>query len=131
MTINQKCQQLPILRTQSVEWGGLERNYTNKLIFPYPKYGDDVREWITKMNELQLMDYDYSENYRVMDLKAKQEGTTVQEKDVTTFTRDEILTLMTYFIRCERFCDGLIADNLKNGRLEAMCMHLHNITADL
>ena len=31
---------------------------------------------------------------------------------------EELLNLLSYLIRGERFCDGLIAGNLKNGNIE-------------
>lgn len=116
MDKNKKCQRLPILRTQKVEWSRGDKK-DNVITLSYPIYGDDVDAWTKAMYDLDLVDRNYLDNSKL-----------IEDKDISELTRDETLTRMTFLIRGERFCDGMIAKALGSGELEALCVHLHEIT---
>ena len=116
MNINEKCQKLPVIKTQKSEWGGgLQPDGT--IQFPFPIYSKAVGEWEDALYELDLTDKNYFENMEK-----------IKGKPVSKLTRDEILTRMTYLIRAERFCDGTIEEALNDGTLEALSTRLHEIT---
>ena len=116
MDINEKCQTLPVIKTQRSPWGGgLQPDGT--LQFPYPIYSEEVSQWIQALYDLDLTDKNYFENMEK-----------IKGKPVPELTRDEILTRMTFLIRAERFCDGTIEDALNDGTLEALSTRLHEIT---
>lgn len=114
MSINAKCQNLPILETQKVEW----HNDGNS--FPSPIYSEQIHDFIKKFYEYELDDKNYLEN------KKK-----IYSKKIEDLDKYQILTELTYIIRGERFCDGLIATNLENGRLENLLRHLKKITNEI
>lgn len=116
MDINERCRALPVLRTQKVEWSRGGKN-GNVITLSYPIYGDDVKRWIDMFYESELGDRNYIDNSKL-----------IKDKDIDRLTRDETLTRMTHLIRGERFCDGVIAKALENGELEALCVHLNEIT---
>ena len=113
MNKNERCQALPIIHTQKVEWSKSE-NKDNVITLSYPIYNDEVRTWIDTFYSLDIADKNYSEN--IENLKQKQ---------ITDLTRDETLTRITAIVRAGRFCDGAIAKALENGVLEELCVHLH------
>ena len=116
MTINEKCQKLPMIKTQRSPWGGgLQQDGISQL--PFPVYSKEVTDWINAMYDLDLTDKNYFENMEK-----------IKEKPVSELTRDEILTRMTFLIRAERFCDGTIEEALNDGTLEALSARLHEIT---
>ncbi len=116
MDINERCQKLPVIKSQKSPWaGGLQPDGTTQ--FPYPVYPKIVHEWIETLYNLDLADSDYEENME-----------RIREKDIENLTRDEILTRMTYLVRAERFCDGVIEEALNDGTLEALSARLHEIT---
>lgn len=116
MTIDERCQKLPLLKSHTSQWGG---STTKKgvLTIPYPIYDDSVTAWINAFYDLDLLDHNYIENEK-----------NICSKDINSLTRDELLTRMTALIRGERFCDGLIAAALEDGSLQKMCEHLHELT---
>ena len=116
MDINEKCRQLPVLTARKVEWGG-GKLHDGTQQWPFPKYDEDVTCWIDTMYDLELMDHDYLQNIK-----------NIEDKPIEELTRDEVLTRMTWLIRGERFCDGLIAEWLENGSLESLCTRLQNLT---
>lgn len=118
MDINNRCQELPIIRTQKIEWtkGGKENNI---LTPSYPIYPKEVNDWIAKFYSLDIADKNYIENTEKSKLK-----------QILELTRDETLTRITAIIRAERFCDGTIAEALENGVLEELCVHLHEVTKE-
>jgi hypothetical protein len=116
MDINEKCQMLPLIKTQKSKWvGGSQPDGTSH--FSFPVYSKPVEDWIHALYELKLTDKNYYENMEK-----------IKDKPIDQLTRDEILTRMTYLIRAERFCDGTIEAALNNGTLEALSTRLHEIT---
>ncbi len=115
VTINEKCQLLPIIKTQKVIFK-FEKDEKGVLTYGY-EYGKDIKEWENMLYDLDLVAYDYRKNMELL-----------QNKEIAKYTRDEVLTHMTYIIRGERFCDGVIAANVEDGTLEKLCMRLHEIT---
>ena len=115
MNVNERCQALPIIHTQKVEWSKGE--YKNNVIsLPHPIYSDEVRAWIKTFYSLDIADTDYIKNTEKLKLK-----------QIPDLTRDETLTRITAIIRAERFCDGTIAEALEKGVLEELCVHLHEV----
>ena len=112
---NEKCRQLPVLTTRTVSFGGGKLPDGTSLL-PYPIYDDEVNSWIDSLYALKLTDLNYLENIEK-----------IKDKPIGQLTRDEILTRMTWLVRGERFCDGLIAEWLGNGSLEALCKRLQSI----
>jgi hypothetical protein len=52
----------------------------------------------------------------------------LQARAVETLSRDEILTVLTWYIKEERKRTGIIAQALEDGTLPALTRRLHNIT---
>lgn len=116
MNMNEKCQMLPIIHTQTAVYHSA-KSENGVFHLGYYKYGKDVQKWIKLLYELDLVDYHYMQNMKLL-----------QDKEIAEYTRDEVLTHMTFIIRAERFCDGTIAVSLENGEIEALCTRLHEIT---
>lgn len=116
MNIDERCQKLPVIHTEKTKWSS-EKNDNNVLTLPYPIYSVDISKWIDAFYKLELADMNYIENMK-----------RISDKDISTLSRDEILTRMTALIRGERFCDGLIAEALSDGSLEALSVRLNKIT---
>ena len=118
MDINKRCQSLPILHSKKIEWteGGKKDNV---ITLPYPKYDQEITLWIKTFSSLELADKNYPEHIKELD-----------HKPFSKLTRDETLSLITSIIRAERFSTGALAEAIENGRLEALCIHLHEVTRE-
>ena len=102
-TIIKRAKRLPFIKSRKVEW----KKDSNGLLFP--SYDKAVFEWIEAFHNLELLDYNYIENFKY-----------IKNEDIEELDFDEILSYLTYIIRGERFCDGLIASNLSNGTIELL-----------
>lgn len=102
-TIIKRAKRLPFIKSRKVEW----KKDSNGLSFP--SYDKAVFEWIEAFHNLELLDYNYIENFKY-----------IKNGDIEELDFDEILSYLTYIIRGERFCDGLIASNLSNGTIELL-----------
>ena len=112
---NEKCRRLPLITARKVEWGGGDVvDGVSRL--PFPIYDKEVCSWIDSLYAFELTDFDYGENIEK-----------IKGKPIGQLTRDEVLTRMTWLVRGERFCDGLIAEWLENGSLEALCARLQEL----
>ena len=116
MDINERCQSLPIIHTQKVEWEKCKKE-NNVMIIPHPIYSEEVKSWIKTFYSLEIADVDYLSNFG-----------NVKQKAISELTRDETLTRITAIVRGEKYCDGRIADALESGELEELCVHLHELT---
>lgn len=76
-----------------------------------------VSAWHEALYDLNLTDKNYYNNYEK-----------IKNKPIDELTRDEILTRMTYLVRAERFCDGVIEEALNDGTLEALSVRLYELT---
>lgn len=111
-TLMDRAKKLPFIKSQNVEWESMKKDEDGSILMPYPKYSDEVYNFIEKFYELKLIDYNYLPNYEKY-LKYK-------EKEIDDLSFKEILSYITYIIREERFCEGLIASNLENGKIEEL-----------
>ena len=112
---NEKCRRVPVVTARKVEMGGGDV-VDGVLRLPFPIYDDEVDEWIKSLYSLELTDFNYIENTEK-----------IKDKEIGQLSRDEVLTRMTWLVRGERFCDGLIAEWLENGSLEALCRRLQDL----
>ena len=129
MDINGKCRKLPVLRTRKVEWGRGEQK-SGVISLPFPIYGKEVDDWIGMLYSLKLTDQNYLENYDAIQSRLGTEGISLKDS-IAQLSRDEVLTVMTFIVRKERFCDGTIAHALEDGTLEALCVRLHAVTSEV
>jgi len=119
LTSNEKrkrCQQLPVLDYNTPiikKHSDVEPN-----CFGFsPDYSDEIRAWMDAMYALELVDVNYNKNI---------EG--IREKKASEMSMNEILTMMTYYLRGERFCDGLISSAMREGQLPELSLRLQEIT---
>ena len=114
MDINERCQALPIIKTQNVEW--TKGSITNNVITPsYPIYSEDVKNWI--------------KTFRSLELEIVPDNDDFINKPISELTRDDTLAYLSAVLRKEHFCDGAIAKALEGGLLEELCIHLHKVTS--
>lgn len=108
-----RCLSLPIIHTQKTEWLSFG-DEDGVITISYPRYSDEVREWIDKFYSLDIADNNYTANMKK-----------IQSKPINTLTTDQTLTRLTAIVRGEKFCEGNIAEALESGELEELCRHLH------
>lgn len=109
ITIKDRARKLPYIKSQKVEWEGIKENDDKSFSMPFPKYDKEVIDWIQAFHNLKLLDHSYVENFNYL-----------KDKNIEELDFYEILSYLTYIIRGERFCDGLIASNLENGNIELL-----------
>ena len=108
-TIKDRVRKLPYIKSQKVEWEEIKKNDDKSFSIPFPKYDKEVIDWIETFHNLKLLDHNYVENFNYL-----------KDKNIEELDFYEILSYLTYVIRGERFCDGLIASNLENGNIELL-----------
>ncbi len=95
--------------TRKIEWGGGDvigkaEDGKDILQWPFPIYPDGLYE---SLYELAVPDRNYIENYERL-------GDPI---DYGNLTMEESRTVITHYVRGERFCDGLIAGAVEDGTL--------------
>ena len=115
--MDEKCAELPILETQKTDWIELRSIMKKTVTRGFPDYSQEVNEWIKLFLRWDLGDPEYTVHYEA-----------IRDRDTTTLSRDEILTILTWYIKEERKRAGLIAQALEDGTLHALTQRLHDIT---
>ncbi len=108
-TIKDRARKLPYIKSQKVEWEEIKENDDKSFSMPFPNYDKEAIDWIEAFHSLKLLDHNYVENFNYL-----------KDKNIEELDFYEILSYLTYIIRGEKFCDGLIASNLENGNIELL-----------
>lgn len=118
--INSRCQKLPKIKPQDFKWGGGFKNAKEGEIpqFPYVIYTENVLEWVRYYYKLELIMPNYIEYVNNADFR---------NKKFENYSRNDILNLLTYYIRQDRFCEGLLAGKIKSGEVTELVDRLHEI----
>ena len=114
--IVERCKNLNVITDEdkAIWKEGKEEN--GVITLGYPIYNENVNGWIDQMYKYNLMDLDYLDNYD-----------SVKNKNLDILSIDEILTIYTYYIRGERFSNGLIDSGIKDGTLVKLSKRLKEI----
>ena len=123
-TKNEKCQKLPIVHRRKIEWKGGDCN-DGVLTLSYPDYEGEVDEWLHALYELGLTDRNCHARYAELEKLAGEKDVSIDELELS---RDDILSVMTYYTRAERFCTGVLASVTENGTLEKLGIRLNELT---
>lgn len=97
-------------KDKAVKWGGGTKNADDIMTMPYPIYGDQLKEFINVIYELDILDGNYLNTIQSYNLQ------TSEELESTLIHADYKLTvaLLTYYVRQERFHDGFWAEAVEN-----------------
>ena len=111
-----------VKNTERIKWGGgnvIDKTEDGKdiLQWPYPIYPDGMLESLVELVE---PDKNYIENYEKL-------GGPI---DYENLNMDELRTVITHYIRGERFCDGLIAGAVEDGTLLKVLMRIRELKRD-
>ena len=93
---------------------------------PFPIYTDVVHDLI-KITHVFVEEHP---EYPLHDYRAvmKRYGIdNLQSADIDSLNDEAALALLTWVIRGERFCDGLILENLKEGRIQHLLKRLKDL----
>ncbi len=83
---------------------GATLNGTNSILESNP--GEKLTHFFQYLYENNLFDYHYGENIEK-----------IKNKKIEDLTKEEIFTKLSFIIRGDRFCSGLIYSNFKDGTL--------------
>ena len=98
---------------------GGEKNENGAISMPWVDYDDVINDLMKDFFESDMVDYDYHRNSnRLLD------GRECDAARIATMTRAELGTYLTYILRGERFCTGIIKSFLDNGVLVALLQRL-------
>ena len=79
----------------------------DKAVLPYCSYSDKVIEFIKLLYRLDVLDKNYLANYD----KIKEKYHSENKLDIIRVADlEELLTIMTFYVRGDRFCDGMLAE---------------------
>lgn len=118
----EKCQQLVksfpkideiILHKIENEFEAINEEMKKGIVVSSFSIPNEIIVWVNKFYELELSDINYIDNHKC-----------IENKEINELTLDEILTELTFYIRQDRFCTGLLANEIKNGTLEKLIKHL-------
>lgn len=108
-------------RTFVESWGGGEKTESGAITMPYPVYPEDVLEFYRLAGQPCWSDYDYVPT---------EAGRMLQDDAfIRRATLAEIVTMLTYCVRSERFSDGHWAAVLESGRIVAILKRLRAVGA--
>ncbi|MBQ4100878.1 MAG: hypothetical protein IJC83_04965 [Oscillospiraceae bacterium] len=110
--------------SSSVKLERVEKNEVLNLHLPVYAYTDAYREFYEDLQPFLVEDYDKT----VKDIRIKLGTSSINEDiDISTLTAHDIQALITYIIRKNRFCSGLLAYCLQSGTIEKWLMRLKEI----
>lgn len=121
----EKCQQLVksfpkidknILQKIENELSFIKEQAENGIMNTYFSNPKEIDIWVHKFYELELGNMNYIDKHKI-----------IEDKEINDLTLDEILIKLTFIIRQERFCTGLIASEIKNGTLEKIIKRLNEL----
>jgi len=81
-----------------ITWHGTKPDENGVRHFPFPEYDPVVKEFFRLVSQEQWCDY----NYQPKEIAEKLS----QENNIEESSLSEIKSLLTYYVRGERFCDG-------------------------
>lgn len=82
----------------------------------YFSYTEDVLDFIKDFYRSKYVDHDYMKTYRQ-----------IKDKDISTLNKKEVCALLTAFVRGDRFSEGFLNDQLKNGRVMEVLLRLKEL----
>jgi hypothetical protein len=90
--------------------------------FPYAVCDEDVDEFFGLVGTPSFTDKDYL---------AKKPDEWIKKTDFyKTATLDQLITLLTFFTRGERFCEGTQLNSLKNGHIQNILRRMKELRRD-
>lgn len=105
-----------------VEWVGGKEVESGVFQIPYPKYSEDVMKFFRLAKQPCWRDKNYLSNGSREMLQ--------DENLIKNATIENIKTMLTFCVRGERFCDGLRADMLENGKIIAILKRLEMLSKE-
>lgn len=81
-----------------------------------PKSLQQLHQFHKYLRNQDLLDTNYLNNYQLL-----------QDKDISIMTQEEVLTSLTFFIRGDRFCEGLLASALEDGTFLKLLIRLKQV----
>lgn len=91
-----------------------QRTNDDLIQVPYVQYNENIYDFIEAFYHSELVDQDYIRHLR------QNNHTTFNISEIKNLSEDELLTLLTWIIRGERFCEGLLDAKIRNGTIEAI-----------
>ena len=86
---------------------------TGEDMFPHVKYHQTVRDFLNDFYDAYDLDHHYLENYE-----------DIKNREIDQLTRNELLTLLTYIIRSEKFFEGALLEEINNGTVYCILLQL-------
>ena len=105
-----------------VEWVGGKEVESEVFQMPYPKYSEDVMKFFRLAKQPCWRDKNYLSNGGSEMLQ--------DENLIKNATIENIKTMFTFCVRGERFCDGLRAGMLENGKIIAILKRLEMLSKE-
>lgn len=92
-----------ILVEDAVQWGGGTNSPDGVITMPYPIYDKRIVDFINKIYETNLLDPNYLETIK------SYRGCAAEELEDAIDGADQklLMAILTYYVRQERFCEGL------------------------
>ena len=110
-------------RTFVETWGGGEKTESGAITMPYPVYPEDVLAFYRLAGQPCWSDYDYV---------PEQAGRLLQDDaTIQRATLAEIVTMLTYCVRGERFSDGHWAAMLESGKIVVLLRRLRALRKEM
>ena len=94
--------------------------------FPYPDYNETVDTFIHEIYVFADNNPDY-DLYNYNKLLQKRKIKKIEDVDFDNIDAKGVMALLMCFVRGERFCDGLIFDELEKGNIQKLLKRLREI----
>ena len=106
------------------KWSGSEELPDGIMTFPYPLYSKEVDAFIELFYSMDISDKNYLTTIKEYGLEANHVsfGAHIGKADFKL-----LLAMLTCYMRQERFCDGIIAEAIKNGNLAGILRRLRDV----
>ena len=94
--------------------------------FPYPVYSEAVDEFIDAVYDFAEKNPDF-DLYNYNKVLLERGINKIEEADFDSLDEKSVMAILMCIVREERFCDGLIFDELENGNIQRLLKRLKDI----
>lgn len=109
-----------------VQWSGGKSTAEGVVTMPYPIYNDSVRDFIESISALGILDKEYLSTIQLYSINPPE-----QLDNILSHADEKLaIALLTYYVRQERFCDGLWAKAIKEKIFFRIIERLHKLQTE-
>lgn len=95
---------------------------------PYVAYNREVADFLKAVYDDNLMDKEYNKHIEENGIDLSKQ--LIKDIDISNMGAKMVLTLLTYIIRSDRFCEGALKSAIESGTITKLLKRLRELDSD-